>query len=45
MPNVILTSHQAFLTEEALENIAETTISNVLNFFNGEKIKNENFII
>ena len=28
MPNVIVTSHQAFLTEEALENIAETTIKN-----------------
>ena len=29
MPNVIVTSHQAFLTEEALGNIAETTISNI----------------
>ena len=26
MPNVIVTSHQAFLTEEALNNIAETTL-------------------
>ena len=30
MPNVIVTSHQAFLTEEALENIAETTVQNIL---------------
>ena len=30
MPNVIVTSHQAFLTEEALENIAETTVNNLL---------------
>ncbi len=30
MPNVIVTSHQAFLTEEALGNIAETTINNLL---------------
>ena len=30
MPNVIVTSHQAFLTEEALNNIAETTVSNIL---------------
>ena len=30
MPNVIVTSHQAFLTEEALANIAETTVQNVL---------------
>lgn len=29
MPNVIVTSHQAFLTEEALANIAETTIENI----------------
>ncbi len=30
MPNVIVTSHQAFLTEEALANIAETTVQNLL---------------
>lgn len=30
MPNVIVTSHQAFLTEEALDNIAETTIKNII---------------
>lgn len=29
MPNVIVTSHQAFLTEEALANIASTTIENI----------------
>ncbi|MBO4795502.1 MAG: 2-hydroxyacid dehydrogenase [Clostridia bacterium] len=29
MPNVIVTSHQAFLTEEALANIAETTVKNL----------------
>ena len=34
MPNVIVTSHQAFLTEEALNNIAETTVNNVLSYFN-----------
>ncbi len=31
-PNVLLTSHQAFLTREALQNIAETTISNMTKF-------------
>lgn len=36
MPNVIVTSHQAFLTEEALSNIAETTVNNILSFFNGD---------
>ena len=30
MPNVIVTSHQAFLTEEALSNIAETTVQNLI---------------
>ncbi|HAW16294.1 MAG TPA: hydroxyacid dehydrogenase, partial [Clostridiales bacterium] len=30
MPNVIVTSHQAFLTKEALENIASTTVENLL---------------
>ena len=38
MPNVIVTSHQAFLTEEALNNIAETTIGNVLSFFENDGI-------
>ena len=33
MPNVIITSHQAFLTHEALENIADTTTQNIVNFF------------
>ena len=32
MPNVIVTSHQAFLTEEALDSIAATTIENIVQF-------------
>ena len=41
MPNVLVTSHQAFLTEEALDNIAATTVGNLAAFLcNGEK-KNE----
>jgi D-lactate dehydrogenase len=35
MPNVIVTSHQAFLTEEALGNIAEATVDNLQRFFAG----------
>lgn len=35
MPNVIVTSHQAFLTEEALTNIAETTVQNLCDFYAG----------
>lgn len=31
-PNVLITSHQAFFTREALENIAETTLTNVSDF-------------
>ena len=32
MPNVIVTSHQAFLTQEALHNIAETTMNNIQSY-------------
>lgn len=38
MPNVIVTSHQAFLTEEALNNIAETTINNIRSYFENDGI-------
>ena len=41
MPNVIVTSHQAFLTEEALSNIAETTVRNLIACHNGEECANE----
>lgn len=41
-PNVILTSHQAFLTEEALHNIAEVTIKNLDEFFSDmDMLENE----
>lgn len=38
MPNVIVTSHQAFLTEDALNNIAETTVRNILSYFENDGI-------
>ena len=41
MPNVIVTSHQAFLTEEALENIARTTVENLVNFTETGRCDNE----
>ncbi|MBQ2758503.1 MAG: 2-hydroxyacid dehydrogenase [Clostridia bacterium] len=41
MPNVIVTSHQAFLTEEALENIAETTVKNLVGFSENRQCPNE----
>ncbi len=41
MPNVIVTSHQAFLTKEALENIADTTVKNLVGFFENDQCPNE----
>jgi len=41
MPNVIVTSHQAFLTNEALGNIAETTMNNISSFFETGSCRNE----
>lgn len=40
-PNVLITSHQGFFTSEALGNIAETTLNNLKEFFNGGYLKNE----
>jgi len=39
--NVLITSHQAFLTREALGNIAATTIGNIKEFFDGGFLANE----
>lgn len=41
LPNVIITSHQAFLTHEALENIAQTTLSNLDAYFREGRLQNE----
>ena len=41
MPNVLVTSHQAFLTREALQNIAEVTLDNLDAYFAGEEMVNE----
>ena len=40
-PNVVITSHQAFLTNEALANIADTTLQNISDFENGKALVNE----
>lgn len=40
-PNVLITSHQAFLTEEALRGIAEVTIQNFDDYLSGKELKNE----
>ena len=39
--NVLITSHQAFLTDTALTNIAETTIYNLDCFEKGKNSENE----
>ncbi|MBR3781309.1 MAG: 2-hydroxyacid dehydrogenase [Clostridia bacterium] len=41
MPNVLVTSHQAFLTHEALKRIAEITLGNIKSFFDGNEPENE----
>ncbi len=41
MPNVIVTSHQAFLTHEALNNIARITLNNLRSYFDGHALENE----
>jgi D-lactate dehydrogenase len=40
-PNVLVTAHQGFLTREALDNIAETTLENVRAFARGDPLVNE----
>lgn len=40
-PNTLITSHQGFLTHEALENIADTTLSNIAAFERGQPLVNE----
>lgn len=41
MPNVIVTSHQAFFTKEAMNNIAMTTLQNIRDFVSGKPLANE----
>ena len=40
-PNVLVTSHQAFFTKEALGAIAETTVANILGYFRSGELPNE----
>lgn len=40
-PNTLITSHQGFLTREALDNIAETTLANITAFAAGGPLANE----
>ena len=40
-PNVIITGHQAFLTTNALGNIADTTLQNIKDFTEGKDLVNK----
>ena len=40
-PNVIITGHQAFFTEDALQNIAETTLNNITAIEQGQNCPNQ----
>ncbi len=40
-PNVLLTSHQGFLTQEALQNIAHTTLQNINDYETHKELVNE----
>jgi len=40
-PNVLITSHQGFFTNEALTEIARTTLANIALFESGEPLKNK----
>ena len=41
LPNVIITSHQGYLTEEALDNISSVTLKNLDDYYAGNKLVNE----
>ncbi len=40
LPNVLITSHQAFFTKEAVNNIANTTFSNIKSYIKNNKVEN-----
>ncbi len=40
-PNVLITSHQAFFTHEALTNIARTTLNNLKEYFDDQPLTHE----
>ncbi|MEQ9667820.1 2-hydroxyacid dehydrogenase [Coleofasciculus sp. G2-EDA-02] len=40
-PNVLITGHQAFFTEDALQNIAQTTLSNITDIESGRPCDNQ----
>ena len=43
-PNVIITSHQGFMTGEALREIARVTVNNLLAFMQGQPLLAETIL-
>ncbi|SIN73315.1 D-lactate dehydrogenase [Sulfurivirga caldicuralii] len=44
LPNVVITGHQAFLTQEAVENIARTTVATLQAWAQDPAVAGENFL-
>lgn len=44
-PNVLITAHQAFLTHEALTEIARVTTANLIRFAEGQKMMEESVLV
>jgi D-lactate dehydrogenase len=44
-PNVLITAHQAFLTEEALQQIAATTLTNVYELLSGKSLRLQSALV
>ncbi|MFY7729635.1 MAG: NAD(P)-dependent oxidoreductase, partial [Flavobacterium sp.] len=44
-PNVLVTAHQAFFTDEALRQIAEVTLNSITGFYTGNEPANEMILI
>ena len=44
-PNVLITSHQAFFTKEAIDNIAKTSMQNISDFVQKNEIEKKNILV
>ncbi|MCT4641027.1 MAG: hypothetical protein N4A33_01945 [Bacteriovoracaceae bacterium] len=44
-PNVLVTSHQAFFTNEALKNMAHTSLQNIACYLDGKSPNSSNIIV
>lgn len=44
-PNVLITAHQAFFTEDALKQISDITLNNINNLLNGKNLENKSALL